>query len=52
MNVVIFSGGNGNANLIKYLKNISYINLTILINGYDDGLSTNEMRIMLFLLTI
>jgi 2-phospho-L-lactate transferase/gluconeogenesis factor (CofD/UPF0052 family) len=44
MNVVIFSGGNGNANLIKYLKNISYVNLSILINGYDDGLSTGVIR--------
>jgi 2-phospho-L-lactate transferase/gluconeogenesis factor (CofD/UPF0052 family) len=44
MNVVLFSGGNGNANLIKYLKNISYINLSILINGYDDGLSTGVIR--------
>lgn len=44
MNVVIFSGGNGNANLIKYLKSISYVNLSILINGYDDGLSTGVIR--------
>ena len=44
MNVVLFSGGSGNANLIKYIKNISYVNLSILINGYDDGLSTGIIR--------
>jgi 2-phospho-L-lactate transferase/gluconeogenesis factor (CofD/UPF0052 family) len=44
MNVVIFTGGNGNANLIKHLKDISYVNLSLLINGYDDGLSTGIIR--------
>ena len=44
MNVVIFTGGNGNANLIKYIKDISYVNLSLLINGYDDGLSTGVIR--------
>ena len=44
MNVVIFTGGSGNANLIKYIKDISYINLSLLINGYDDGLSTGVVR--------
>jgi 2-phospho-L-lactate transferase/gluconeogenesis factor (CofD/UPF0052 family) len=44
MNVVIFTGGNGNANLIKHLKDIPYVNLSLLINGYDDGLSTGIIR--------
>lgn len=44
MNVVIFTGGNGNANLIKHLKDIPYVNLSLLINGYDDGLSTGVIR--------
>lgn len=44
MNVVLFTGGNGNANLIKHLKDVSYVNLSLLINGYDDGLSTGVMR--------
>lgn len=44
MNVVIFTGGNGNANLIKHLKDLSYVNLSLLINGYDDGLSTGVIR--------
>ena len=28
MNVVVFTGGNGNANLIKHLKDLSYVNLS------------------------
>lgn len=44
MNVVVFTGGKGNANLIKHLKDLSYINLSLLINGYDDGLSTGVIR--------
>ncbi len=44
MNVVIFTGGNGNANLIKHLKDIPFVNLSLLINGYDDGLSTGIIR--------
>ena len=44
MNVVVFTGGNGNANLIKHLKGLSYVNLSLLINGYDDGLSTGVIR--------
>lgn len=44
MNVVLFTGGNGNANLIKHIKDISYVNLSLLINGYDDGLSTGVIR--------
>jgi len=44
MNVVIFTGGNGNANIIKHLKDIPYVNLSLLINGYDDGLSTGIIR--------
>lgn len=44
MNVVVFTGGNGNANLIKHLKDLSYVNLSLLINGYDDGLSTGIIR--------
>ena len=44
MNVVVFTGGNGNANLIKHLKGLSYVKLSLLINGYDDGLSTGVIR--------
>jgi 2-phospho-L-lactate transferase/gluconeogenesis factor (CofD/UPF0052 family) len=44
LNIVIFTGGNGNSNLIKHIKDLPYINLTLLINGYDDGLSTGTIR--------
>ncbi|MEX1014098.1 MAG: 2-phospho-L-lactate transferase CofD family protein [Candidatus Paceibacterota bacterium] len=44
MNVVLFTGGRGNANLINYIKDLSYVNLSLLINGYDDGLSTGTIR--------
>lgn len=44
MNVVLFTGGSGNANLIRYIKDLSYVNLSLLINGYDDGLSTGTIR--------
>lgn len=42
--VVVFTGGNGNKNLINHLKNISNVELYLLINGYDDGLSTGIAR--------
>ena len=42
--VVLFSGGRGSEVLSKKLINNSKINLTIAINGYDDGASTGEVR--------
>lgn len=44
MNVVLFTGGRGNFNLIRYIQDLSYVNLSLLINGYDDGLSTATIR--------
>jgi len=44
MNVVLFTGGRGNLNLIQYIQDQSYINLSLLINGFDDGLSTGTIR--------
>jgi len=44
MNVVIFTGGNGNSNLIRFIEHLSYANLSLIINGYDDGLSTGTIR--------
>ena len=41
---MLFTGGSGNANLIRYIKDLSYVNLSLLINGYDDGLSTGTIR--------
>jgi 2-phospho-L-lactate transferase/gluconeogenesis factor (CofD/UPF0052 family) len=44
INVLVFTGGNGNKNLINHLKEISNVELFLLINGYDDGLSTGIAR--------
>lgn len=44
MNIALFTGGNGNSNLIKHLKDLPFVNLSLLINGYDDGLSTGVIR--------
>ncbi|MBF0135799.1 MAG: YvcK family protein [Magnetococcales bacterium] len=44
MRVVLFSGGRGTASLSPYLASHSQIELTLLINAYDDGLSTGRLR--------
>ncbi|NOY17137.1 MAG: hypothetical protein GXP23_09450 [Gammaproteobacteria bacterium] len=44
MNVVIFSGGRGSTVLSKRLVRQPGLSLTVLINGYDDGASTGEVR--------
>jgi 2-phospho-L-lactate transferase/gluconeogenesis factor (CofD/UPF0052 family) len=44
VDVVLFSGGRGSGALSKQLVSDSRINLTIAINGYDDGASTGEVR--------
>ena len=44
INVTLFSGGSGNVRFIELIKNIPEINLTIIVNGYDDGKSTGEIR--------
>lgn len=43
-NIVLFGGGRGTDSLVKGLKNTPNINVSILVNGYDDGLSTGHMR--------
>ena len=45
-NIVIFSGGRGNKNLFfEIQKQMKTINeLTVIINGLDDGASTGEIR--------
>jgi 2-phospho-L-lactate transferase/gluconeogenesis factor (CofD/UPF0052 family) len=43
-NIVIFSGGRGAATIISSLSKIPTVKLTILLNGYDDGLSTGLFR--------
>ena len=42
--VVLFSGGRGSSALAKQLVLQPNISLSLLINGYDDGLSTGEVR--------
>ncbi len=44
MKVVIFSGGRGSTVLSKRLVRQTGLSLTVLINGYDDGASTGEVR--------
>lgn len=44
VNVVSFNGGRGAKNLIPALINIDGINLTSIVNAYDDGKSTGTIR--------
>jgi 2-phospho-L-lactate transferase/gluconeogenesis factor (CofD/UPF0052 family) len=44
MRVVLFSGGRGSGVLTKPLVSDPRIQLTLAINGYDDGASTGEVR--------
>ena len=46
MKITLFSGGRGNKNLITELSKLdkSDYDIRIIINGYDDGLSTGELR--------
>jgi len=42
--ISIFSGGRGAATIISALAEIEEISLTVLLNAYDDGMSTGYMR--------
>src|ERR1044071_6334031 len=42
--VVLFSGGRGSGVLSKQLLKDPHVQLTLAINGYDDGASTGEVR--------
>jgi 2-phospho-L-lactate transferase/gluconeogenesis factor (CofD/UPF0052 family) len=44
LSIVLFSGGRGTANIAAALLKHSQISLTILVNAYDDGLSTGMLR--------
>jgi 2-phospho-L-lactate transferase/gluconeogenesis factor (CofD/UPF0052 family) len=44
VNVVLFSGGRGSQALTRQLVSNPQVKLTLAINGYDDGLSTGEVR--------
>jgi 2-phospho-L-lactate transferase/gluconeogenesis factor (CofD/UPF0052 family) len=42
--VVLFCGGRGSATIIRALLRQPGVELTLLVNGYDDGLSTGALR--------
>jgi 2-phospho-L-lactate transferase/gluconeogenesis factor (CofD/UPF0052 family) len=42
--IALFSGGSGNVRFINLINNLPNVELTILVNGYDDGKSTGEIR--------
>ncbi|MBC7997050.1 MAG: YvcK family protein [Leptolyngbya sp.] len=42
--VALFCGGRGSASLIQELNHSSQVQLSLIVNGYDDGLSTGELR--------
>src|SRR6266542_3482951 len=44
LSVVVFSGGRGSSVLSQELITHPGISLTLAINGYDDGMSTGEVR--------
>jgi 2-phospho-L-lactate transferase/gluconeogenesis factor (CofD/UPF0052 family) len=44
MNIVLFCGGRGSTALIKEIARWPDANLTLLVNAYDDGLSTGAIR--------
>lgn len=44
VNVVLFSGGRGAASISAVLNKRDSVNLTVLVNAYDDGLSTGRIR--------
>lgn len=44
MNITLFNGGRGASSIIKSLKNYNNINISSIVNAYDDGKSTGEIR--------
>lgn len=42
--VIVFCGGRGSANLTHALQKHPQVSLTLLVNAYDDGLSTGRLR--------
>jgi 2-phospho-L-lactate transferase/gluconeogenesis factor (CofD/UPF0052 family) len=42
--ISLFCGGRGGAALIREIKRISNVELNLLVNAYDDGLSTGALR--------
>lgn len=52
MHVAIFSGGRGSSSLVRAVKNFSNIKVSIIVNAYDNGLSTGALRSSLNILGI
>ena len=44
VNICLFCGGRGSATLIRALLRRPEVNLSLLVNAYDDGLSTGALR--------
>lgn len=44
LNMVLFCGGRGSASIIREALRWPHIQLTLLVNAYDDGLSTGALR--------
>ncbi|HUB09391.1 MAG TPA: 2-phospho-L-lactate transferase CofD family protein [Myxococcales bacterium] len=44
LNVSVFSGGRGSATITRELIRDSRVQLSVLVNAYDDGLSTGDLR--------
>ena len=42
--IVLFSGGTGNTRFVNLINKLPNVELSILVNGYDDGKSTGEIR--------
>lgn len=44
LNVALFAGGRGGTTLLEVLRNHRDVNLSVIVNAYDDGLSTGAIR--------
>src|SRR6202000_3479131 len=44
MRIVLFCGGRGSATIIRALLRRPDVDLTLIVNAFDDGLSTGELR--------
>jgi 2-phospho-L-lactate transferase/gluconeogenesis factor (CofD/UPF0052 family) len=47
MKIIMFCGGRGSSTIISALTQTESVDLTLLVNGYDDGKSTGLMRRMI-----
>ena len=44
INIVVFNGGRGAGTIIPALQSVGNVNITSIVNAYDDGKSTGEIR--------